>query len=129
MTCPPAQKPFFFSFPFFSFFGHILIPTATYLSLSVRSGVSHIPRAPRTTKLTRGTHTFDFQFPVPPTAPCSFSGSHGNVRYTLKAVVERPWKVDVNTRSITVQSPLDLNDVPGARVSSREQMRERAFCV
>jgi hypothetical protein len=39
------------------------------------------------------------------------------VRYVLKAMVERTWKMAFNTRVIHVQSELDLNSVPSARVS------------
>ncbi|KAK7477661.1 hypothetical protein BaRGS_00031045 [Batillaria attramentaria] len=67
--------------------------------------------------LKKGSHSFSFEFTVPETAPSSFSGSHGYVRYVLKATVERPWKVEVNTRILTVLSELDLNLKPAAKES------------
>ncbi|XP_076444144.1 arrestin domain-containing protein 17-like [Babylonia areolata] len=74
------------------------------------------PRKPGSrVRLERGSHLYDFEFLVPPTCPSSFSGVHGFVRYLLKAVVERAWKVDFNMRTITVESELDLNTLPEAR--------------
>ncbi|KAK7116093.1 arrestin domain-containing protein 17-like [Littorina saxatilis] len=79
-----------------------------------RAGMRGHRKYSKTTLLSKGTHTFNFEFPVPETVSSSFSGNHGYVKYTLKAVVERPWKIDVNTRGIIVESDLDLNNVPGA---------------
>lgn len=31
--------------------------------------------------------------------PTSFEGTYGSVRYWLDAVVERPWRIDLNTRT------------------------------
>lgn len=78
-----------------------------------RNNQHHDPNKP--VLLKKGCHTFPFQLSIPASAPSSFSCSHGYVRYLLKAKVERPWKVEVNTRTLTVVSDLDLNLRPAAR--------------
>lgn len=51
-------------------------------------------------KLQPGNYNFPFQFPLPVSAlPTSFEGTYGSVRYWLDAVVERPWRIDLNTRT------------------------------
>ncbi|KAK6182834.1 hypothetical protein SNE40_010426 [Patella caerulea] len=63
-------------------------------------------------ELQPGHHSFPFKFPIPPKLPCSFEGPYGHVRYFLKAIIEKPWKLKVNTRPFTVKSRLDLNNIP-----------------
>ena len=69
------------------------------------------------TKLPKGEHSYNFRFRIPEHAPGSFTGSKGSVKYVLKAVVERQWKVDSQSRTVHVLSCLDLNHVPSAGVS------------
>ena len=55
-----------------------------------------------------------FTFQLPPYLPDSFEGGgYGYTRYTVKAVMDRPWKFDHTfSRIFTVLGFLDLNMVP-----------------
>lgn len=66
-------------------------------------------------KLLPGNYNFPFQFPLPSYGiPTSFEGDYGSVRYWLDAVVDRPWRTDLNTRSPLV-------------IVERVQIRDPAF--
>lgn len=57
-----------------------------------------------------GTHEYKFSCQIPSNAATSFEGEHGKVRYTVRAVLDRPWKFDqACTIAFTVLQPLDLN--------------------
>ncbi|KAG7213632.1 hypothetical protein KM043_002880 [Ampulex compressa] len=57
-----------------------------------------------------GQHKYSFKFQLPNNIPCSFEHELGHVRYTLKAVINRPWKFDHECKAaFTVISSLDLN--------------------
>lgn len=57
-----------------------------------------------------GTQIYPFTCLLPPTLPSSFEGEFGNVRYTVKVTLDRPWKFDQETKTaFTVLSPVDLN--------------------
>ncbi|KAF2904844.1 hypothetical protein ILUMI_01315 [Ignelater luminosus] len=63
-----------------------------------------------------GRHTYPFSYILPAYLPSSFEGRNGNIRYYIKAVVERSWKSNYeHLFSLNVVSPLDLNYVPGVR--------------
>lgn len=69
-------------------------------------------------KLPSGQHNFPFQFMLPPTLPSSFEHQYGQVRYMLKATIDKPWKFDHHTKlPFTVVSLLDLNAIPEAPVT------------
>ncbi|CAI2349435.1 unnamed protein product [Caenorhabditis sp. 36 PRJEB53466] len=62
-----------------------------------------------------GIHVYPFKFAIPVGVPPSFEGDHGNIRYHVKATVERPWKTNRSvTRYLTVLPKKDLNVVPTA---------------
>jgi len=71
-------------------------------------------------RLEAGTHRYPFTFTIPPSAPSSFEGEYGYVRYTAEAMMDRPWKFNHVTRSaFTVISLVDLNLQPNEyKVSS-----------
>lgn len=49
-----------------------------------------------------GNYSFPFQFSLPPhSLPTSFEGVYGNIRYWLHAVVDRPWR-----KNLQVDSPI-----------------------
>ena len=76
-----------------------------------------------------GTHTFPFEFQLPPTLPASFQHSVGRVTYSVKGVIDLPWAIDVTTKSpFTVSSILDLNLWPDVKVfCSFVFLRRRKF--
>ncbi|XP_076226623.1 arrestin domain-containing protein 2-like isoform X2 [Nomia melanderi] len=61
-------------------------------------------------KLSEGYHQYPFEFLLPCNIPSSFEHSVGYVRYTVKSVIDRPWKFDHECKAaFTVVSVLDLN--------------------
>jgi hypothetical protein len=61
-------------------------------------------------ELRPGHYSYPFNFVLPPNLPSSFEGAHGKVRYAVKAVVDRAWKLDYKVITLfTVVSVLDLN--------------------
>ncbi|XP_060821608.1 arrestin domain-containing protein 17-like [Bombus pascuorum] len=61
-------------------------------------------------KLPRGYNQYPFSFQLPNNIPCSFEHTNGYIRYTVKAVIDRPWKFDHECKAaFTVISNLDLN--------------------
>jgi hypothetical protein len=60
--------------------------------------------------LPAGEHTYTFNYVLPMTLPSSFEGEFGHVRYTVRAIVDRPWKFDHEAKAtFTVITPVDLN--------------------
>lgn len=69
-------------------------------------------------ELPEGQHTFPFTCALPPTLPNSFEGECGYVRYTIKVVMDRPWKTDREYNfEFRILSVVDLNRKPGLIVS------------
>ncbi|XP_057295499.1 arrestin domain-containing protein 2-like [Hydractinia symbiolongicarpus] len=66
------------------------LPTATTMKLS------HPP----------GRYEYQFMFTLPQTLPSSFEGSHGHIRYELKAQIDKPWKFDHK-----VKRPIIINEI------------------
>ncbi|CAD1470839.1 unnamed protein product, partial [Heterotrigona itama] len=61
-------------------------------------------------KLPRGHNQYPFSFQLPYTIPSSFEHKNGYIRYTIKAVIDRPWKFNHECKAaFTVISNLDLN--------------------
>ena len=61
-------------------------------------------------KLPRGYNQYPFSFQLPYNIPCSFEHNVGYVRYTVNAVIDRPWKFNHECKAaFTVVSSLDLN--------------------
>uniref|UniRef100_A0A1I8F000 Arrestin_C domain-containing protein n=1 Tax=Wuchereria bancrofti TaxID=6293 RepID=A0A1I8F000_WUCBA len=62
-----------------------------------------------------GRHEIPFSFTLPKTLPTSFEGEFGFIRYTCKAICERPWDVDIiSKRAFTVIGIEDINQDPEA---------------
>lgn len=62
------------------------------------------------TTLPAGRHEFAFSFQLPPALVTSFEGTHGSVRYSVKATLRRPWVPARRTRTVfTVIETLDIN--------------------
>ena len=61
-------------------------------------------------KIPYGHNEYTFSFRLPNNIPCSFEHTNGYIRYTVKAVIDRPWKFDHECKAaFTVVSNLDLN--------------------
>ncbi|XP_065095559.1 arrestin domain-containing protein 2-like [Ochlerotatus camptorhynchus] len=76
-----------------------------------------------------GTHEYTFSCQIPPQAATSFEGELGKVRYTIRAVLVRPWKFDQTcTIAFTVLQPLDLNQEVTKLGQPKKIDRSRRFC-
>ncbi|KAL5273515.1 hypothetical protein ACFFRR_000324 [Megaselia abdita] len=58
-----------------------------------------------------GTHTFDFQFEIPPNCPSSYESYDGQVRYLMKVTIVRPIIFNqIRNIGFTVINSLNLNN-------------------
>lgn len=65
-----------------------------------------------------GTHTYDFHYNLPPNLPPSLEEHFGHTRYKVKAIVDRPWRIDYKCKErFTILPHLDLNYLPQARTN------------
>lgn len=77
-----------------------------------------------------GEHKFPFTCTLPMNLPSSFESDYGHVRYTVKAVLDRPWKFDQEVKNpFTVIAPLDLNQESRAAESVRQEMSKTFCCL
>lgn len=80
------------------------------------------------TYLSPGRHIYPFSFILPTNLPSSFEATCGRIRYTIRAIIDRPWKFDHEAKAaITVISPLDLNQRPWASEQVDVEM-SKTFC-
>ncbi|KDR23481.1 arrestin domain-containing protein 17-like [Zootermopsis nevadensis] len=82
------------------------------------------------TELPAGDLCYPFATHLPPNLPSSFEGEHGHVRYTVKAILDRPWKFDQEAKAaFTVISPLDLNTHQTAKEPVKKEVSKHfGFC-
>lgn len=79
-------------------------------------------------ELDAGEHVYPFTFSLPPNLPSSFEALFGHVRYTVRAILDRPWKFDHEAKAaFTVISPLDLNQESQASEKINTEM-SKSFC-
>ncbi|XP_055375346.1 arrestin domain-containing protein 2-like [Condylostylus longicornis] len=78
-----------------------------------------------------GIHTYNFSCALPSQLPSSFEGTHGNIRYSVQIIFDRPWKFDKTyTVGITILKMVDLNnnDSPSIRMPCEYQTSEKFWC-
>lgn len=64
-----------------------------------------------------GKHELPFQCQIPANCPSSFEGTYGHVRYEIKIVVDRAFKIDQEKKkNICVIASLNLNADPYCQV-------------
>ncbi|XP_015601478.1 arrestin domain-containing protein 17 [Cephus cinctus] len=81
-------------------------------------------------ELPAGEHKYQFSVTLPPDLPSSFESDFGHVRYTVKAILDRPWKFDQETKvAFTVVSSFDLNQEPKASEPIQEEMSKTFCCL
>ncbi|XP_011267384.3 arrestin domain-containing protein 17 isoform X1 [Camponotus floridanus] len=62
-------------------------------------------------RMPAGFHKYPFTFSLPSNIPCSFEHVNGHIRYTTKAVIDRPWRFNHECKiAFTVVSSYDLNN-------------------
>ncbi|XP_077295999.1 arrestin domain-containing protein 17-like [Arctopsyche grandis] len=70
-----------------------------------------------TAKLTAGVHRLPFSFILPRSAPSSFRGNHGKVKYKAQIVLKRPFKFDSTSEFVlNVLAVVDLNTLPSVQL-------------
>ncbi|KAL1139742.1 hypothetical protein AAG570_006720 [Ranatra chinensis] len=80
------------------------------------------------TEIPIGEYSYPFSYTLPPLLPSSFEGEYGSIRYSVKAVIDRPWKFDHETKtSFIVVAPLDLNYNANAKDPVKIE-DEKNFC-
>lgn len=80
-------------------------------------------------ELSAGNHIFHFEFNLPSSLPSSFESKLGYIRYTLKATIDLPWQIDIETKSaFTVISTYNLNADPNASASAVETRTHSFGC-
>lgn len=87
----------------------IVQPYCVISSLNVFLDGSHDSSYP---VISAGDHAFPFHFEIPMShLPSSFEGKLGCIRYTLKAIMDRPWKSNYSSKSaITILEMVDINE-------------------
>ena len=67
-----------------------------------------------------GVYEYPFSVQLPPVLPASQESGMGNVRYSVEATIDRPWKFNHNVKeAFTIPAGLDLNlEPPNLRVSA-----------
>ncbi|XP_066602845.1 arrestin domain-containing protein 17-like isoform X2 [Prorops nasuta] len=80
-------------------------------------------------ELPRGESTYPFSFQLPPNIPCSFEGEFGHVRYTVKAIIDRPWKYNHECKvAFTVITHLDLNEYSEKCMGVKDDILDNYSC-
>ncbi|XP_018053906.1 PREDICTED: arrestin domain-containing protein 17-like [Atta colombica] len=75
-----------------------------------------------------GFHRYSFNFSLPYNIPCSFEHTNGHIRYTMKAVIDRPWRFDHESKiAFTVVSSYDLNAHSHQCIGADDEVSE-SFC-
>ena len=72
-----------------------------------------------------GNYTYPFNFPLNADIPSSYEGRRGYVRYTCKAILDRPWKFNESIKEpFTVVRHLDCNQLISALNPIYEHQRQ-----
>ncbi|RLU22498.1 hypothetical protein DMN91_004776 [Ooceraea biroi] len=71
------------------------------MSSLISDGMAYIPA---------GLNRYPFHIQIPLNIPCSFEHKYGYIRYTIKAIIDRPWRFDHECKAaFTVITIYDLN--------------------
>ncbi|XP_069691629.1 arrestin domain-containing protein 2-like [Periplaneta americana] len=75
-----------------------------------------------------GSHFYQFSLPLPNHLPSSFEGKYGHIRYSVKGIIDRPWKFNHEVMAnFTVLSKVDLNLDPVYRAPVQLE-KSKYFC-
>ncbi|CAH0380473.1 unnamed protein product [Bemisia tabaci] len=81
-------------------------------------------------EISSGEHTYPFNASLPTTAPSSFEGENGFIRYKVRATLDRPWKFDEHAEgSFGVVTPLDLNFYEQAKAPVKKEENKYFCCL
>ncbi|XP_011879564.1 PREDICTED: arrestin domain-containing protein 2-like [Vollenhovia emeryi] len=94
----------------------------TYYLLGSTSGNGEV-------RMPVGFNKHPFNFTLPYNIPCSFEHKNGHIRYTTKAVIDRPWRFDHESKiAFTVVSSYDLNARSHQCIGVDEEENESYCC-
>ncbi|XP_078599304.1 arrestin domain-containing protein 3-like [Branchiostoma floridae x Branchiostoma japonicum] len=80
--------------------------------------------------LPAGYHEFPFRYQLGTALPSSFEGGIGYVRYSIKGIVDRPWRFDHTTKyAFTILDMYDLNQEQSAMMPSTNQNSKTLCCL
>nr|XP_019535179.2 arrestin domain-containing protein 2-like isoform X2 [Aedes albopictus] len=95
----------------------------------LRAETKLIAESNSNTEIPAGIHVYNFSSPIPVNVPTSFEGEHGKIRYTVRAILDRPWKFDQTcTAAFTVLKPLDLNQHILSTKERKKEKLTKTFC-
>ncbi|XP_076380554.1 arrestin domain-containing protein 2-like isoform X2 [Megalopta genalis] len=99
--------------------GTIILDTAKVKTISADSRIFH----------PEGYQQYQFQFQLPSDIPSSFEHEHGYIRYTVKVIIDRPWKFDHECKiAFTVVSVIDLNMHRHRCLGIHEEIQKNFSC-
>lgn len=82
----------------------------------------------RETEVEPGTYTFPISCELPGTLPTSFEGEYGYIRYTIKIVLDRPWRITPEHKmAFTVLEHINLNAIPRFKEPYTLKL-DKSFC-
>ncbi|XP_032687156.1 arrestin domain-containing protein 17-like [Odontomachus brunneus] len=80
-------------------------------------------------RMPSGYSEYAFSFLLPHNIPCSFEHKHGHIRYTTKAIIDRPWKFNHECKvAFTVVTSYDLNAHSQQCIGIDDEENESFFC-
>lgn len=80
-------------------------------------------------ELAAGITTYTFACMLPENLSSSFEGKYGHIRYSCKAVLDRPWKADKEYRlSFSVIKSEDLNAIPSLTIPTKSEIVRHFYC-
>lgn len=82
-----------------------------------------------TIEMSAGVTSYNFACMLPPNIPSSVEGKYGNIRYSCKVVLDRPWKTDKEFRTtFTVIKNEDLNLSTSLMIPSKTEVLRHFYC-
>ncbi|XP_008553257.1 arrestin domain-containing protein 2 [Microplitis demolitor] len=83
-----------------------------------------------TIEMLAGHHVFPFNYALPRNIPSSYEHSIGSVEYSIKAIVDRPWKFDHETAIVfTIETPFELNPETHSLIGIDDEKEEDYCCI
>ena len=81
-------------------------------------------------RIRAGVHTYRFSRFLPSELPYSVDVKHGSICYSVKSILDIPWKLDVCTfKRFTICENLDLNLYPDLKMPCEEEYVSKLCCL
>lgn len=73
---------------------------------------------------TADNHSIPFEYQLPHDLPSTYSGRWGQVKFIIKAKLQRPWKFDIDRETeFTIRAVVDLNEEPELAVCRLNRLK------